>query len=97
LRDFRINRDTRFSQDKTPYKDHLDFWFWDDAESKQAVSGYYLRPTPDTVGVGVGAHSFTPEQLTHYRGLVVAPSPGRKLLEAVAQVEKAGFEVKGEH
>jgi uncharacterized protein (TIGR02453 family) len=25
---FRINRDTRFSTDKRPYKDHLDFWFW---------------------------------------------------------------------
>jgi uncharacterized protein (TIGR02453 family) len=25
---FRINRDTRFSADKRPYKDHLDFWFW---------------------------------------------------------------------
>ncbi len=26
---FRINRDTRFSPDKRPYKDHLDLWFWE--------------------------------------------------------------------
>ena len=26
---FRINRDIRFSSDKRPYKDHLDFWFWE--------------------------------------------------------------------
>ena len=25
---FRIQRDTRFSPDKRPYKDHLDLWFW---------------------------------------------------------------------
>src|SRR4051794_4151449 len=28
----RINRDTRFSKDKQPYKTHLDLWFWDGAE-----------------------------------------------------------------
>ena len=25
---FRINRDIRFSKDKTPYKNHIDMWFW---------------------------------------------------------------------
>src|SRR5438876_5955775 len=25
----RINRDTRFSKDKSPYKNHLDFFFWE--------------------------------------------------------------------
>ena len=25
---FRINRDVRFSRDKTPYKNHIDMWFW---------------------------------------------------------------------
>jgi uncharacterized protein (TIGR02453 family) len=25
----RINRDTRFSKDKRPYKTHLDLWFWE--------------------------------------------------------------------
>src|SRR5262249_21978378 len=28
---FRIARDTRFSKDKRPYKDHLDLWFWQGA------------------------------------------------------------------
>jgi len=26
---FRINRDVRFSKDKSPYKTHLDLWFWE--------------------------------------------------------------------
>src|SRR5947208_986392 len=25
----RINRDTRFSKDKSPYKDYLGLWFWE--------------------------------------------------------------------
>src|SRR5215472_3789364 len=28
----RINRDIRFSKDKSPYKDHLDLWFWSGSE-----------------------------------------------------------------
>jgi uncharacterized protein (TIGR02453 family) len=40
---FRINRDIRFSSDKRPYKDHLDFWFWE-GDRKSAVSGLFLRP-----------------------------------------------------
>jgi hypothetical protein len=40
----RINRDTRFSTDKRPYKDHLDFWFWEG--ERRAASGPDCR-APD--------------------------------------------------
>ena len=50
---FRINRDTRFSKEKTPYKDHLDFWFWQ-GQRKGAVSGYFMRVSPTSIGIGVG-------------------------------------------
>ena len=59
---FRINRDTRFSKDKTPYKDHLDFWFWE-GQRKTALSGLFLRIAPAAVTVGVGAHGFDPTRL----------------------------------
>ena len=42
---FRVNRDIRFSKDKRPYKEHLDFWFWE-GERKRAVSGFFMRITP---------------------------------------------------
>ena len=54
---FRINRDIRFSSDKRPYKDHLDFWFWE-GDRKAAASALFLRVWPDGVVVGVGAHGF---------------------------------------
>ena len=50
---FRVNRDIRFSKDKRPYKDHRDFWFWE-GQRKQAVSGFFMRITPDALGIGVG-------------------------------------------
>jgi uncharacterized protein (TIGR02453 family) len=55
---FRINRDTRFSKDKTPYKDHLDLRFWE-GERKAAVSGFFVRITPDLIGSAADATGST--------------------------------------
>ena len=39
---FRINRDIRFSKDKTPYKTHLGFWFSSGTKGLNR-SGYYIH------------------------------------------------------
>ena len=93
---FRINRDIRFSQDKRPYKDHLDFWFWE-GERRSAVSGFFLRVTPKQIGIGVGAHGFDKDRLAAYREAVVADGSAASLVAAVKKVERAGYEVRGEH
>ncbi len=93
---FRVNRDVRFSADKSPYKRHLDFWFWE-GERHSAVSGFYLRITPDGVGIGVGAHRFDKEQLASYRSAVADVVSAGSLRTAVDAIEKAGFELKGEY
>jgi uncharacterized protein (TIGR02453 family) len=87
---FRINRDTRFSADKRPYKDHLDFWFWH-GDRAQAVSGLYLRLTPDSLAVGVGAHHVARETLRRYRTAVCDPQAGPALARIVADLERAGL------
>ncbi len=92
---FRINRDVRFSKDKSPYKDHLDFWFWE-GERRSAVSGFYMRITPNQLGIGVGAHGFDKDRLAAYRRAVVNAETGSTLVAAVESVEKAGWPVKGE-
>ena len=92
---FRVNRDTRFSNDKTPYKDHLDFWFWE-GERKRAVSGFYLRITQTQLGIGVGAHRFDTDRLASFRDAVVDAEKGKTLTKAVAAVENAGWPVQGE-
>lgn len=93
---FRINRDIRFSADKRPYKDHLDFWFWE-GERKTAVSGFFLRVTPTEVGIGVGAHGFDKDRLASYRNAVVDAEAGKALKKAVGELSKAKVQVKGEH
>jgi uncharacterized protein (TIGR02453 family) len=92
----RINRDVRFSADKRPYKDHLDFWFWEGPERRAAVSGVFGRLTPETFAVGVGAHGFDPQLLKRYREAVVDERTGPALVSAVKAVEDAGLEVLGE-
>lgn len=52
---FRIYRDTRFSKDKSPYKDHVGLQFRH-AETTRDVHapGFYLHLAPDDVSVGAG-------------------------------------------
>lgn len=93
---FRINRDTRFSDDKRPYKDHLDFWFWE-GDRKTAVSGFFLRLTPRRVLIGVGAHGFDKQALAVFRERVADPRDGAHLIDAVQALSRAGVKVDGEH
>lgn len=93
---WRINRDIRFSADKTPYKDHLDISFWE-GDRKTAVSGYFFRITPEGIGLGVGAHGFDKERLAAYRRAVVDTEKRNRLLEAAATAKKAGYPLQGEH
>lgn len=92
---FRINRDIRFSSDKRPYKDHLDFWFCE-GDRKAAVSGLFLRVWPDGVVIGAGAHGFDRHQLATYRDAVVDPTTVAELASIVGDLEAAGQEIGGE-
>lgn len=50
----RIHRDTRFSRDKSPYRDHLWFLFRRAAEPKDGAVIYWFEFGPDSVGWGLG-------------------------------------------
>jgi uncharacterized protein (TIGR02453 family) len=92
---FRINRDTRFSKDKRPYKDHLDLWFWQGPGPSRSRPGYFFRLTPEALFLGAGMHDFEPPLLERYRAAVADERRGAALAKAVAQVERAGYEVGG--
>lgn len=93
---FRINRDTRFSKDKTPYKDHLDIWFWE-GERKGAVSSFFVRVTPEEVILGAGCHGFDPPRLKTFRAAVATPKTGAALVGIVEEIEAAGYRLGGHH
>ena len=91
---FRINRDTRFARDAGPYKDHLDFWFWE-GERRRAVSGFFARLTPELLGTGAGCHGLDPERLTRFRKAVADPARGAELAGIARRLEAAGYRLGG--
>jgi uncharacterized protein (TIGR02453 family) len=88
---FRINRDTRFSKDKRPYKDHLDLWFWHGEGASRRRPGYFFRLTPDTLVLGAGMHHFERELLERYRAAVDDDTRGAALAGVVAEARRGGY------
>jgi uncharacterized protein (TIGR02453 family) len=75
----RINRDTRFASDKRPYKEHLDFWFWEGEGPSREHAGFAVRLRPGTIGLGAGMHHFEPPVLAAYRRAAAAEQTGEAL------------------
>jgi len=92
---FRINQNRMYNHDRPPYKDHLDLWFWE-GERRAAVSGLFVRFTPEWVGVGAGTHHFDKERFPIYRAALRRAGPARELAHAVDEIERAGYPVGGE-
>lgn len=67
---FRINRDLRFSKDKTPYHPHLDLAWWQGDHAKTSP-GFILRIRPDVILTGVGVFALADERLSRFRAAVV--------------------------
>lgn len=87
---FRINRDTRFSKDKRPYKDHLDFWFWD-GDRAAAASGFFVRISPKLVGIGAGSHGLDPGQRSAFREAMSKGGPRTKLEDIASSLARSGY------
>jgi len=92
---FRINRDVRFSRDKTPYKDHLDLFFWAGEGRSRERPGFFFRLRADRVILGAGIHAFDARMLEAYRASVLDDDRGTALEAAVAEAEGAGAIVEG--
>ena len=92
---FRINRDIRFSKDKRPYKDHLDFAFWE-GDKKGSSSSLFFRISPDGIYIGAGFHS-CPKTLKPFRAAAADPIAGKSLANVAKKIRKAGYKLEGEH
>jgi uncharacterized protein (TIGR02453 family) len=64
---YRIYRDTRFSKDKTPYKDHIAASFRRRGASGHEEPGYYFAVSHKEVAVGGGVYMPSPETLLAIR------------------------------
>lgn len=91
---FRINRDTRFSNDKSPYKTHFST-FIAPRGKKSGYAGYYFHVEPEGDGMighsllAAGAVCIPPIILKSIREEIV--DNGDQMLEAIAAAK--GFEI----
>ena len=63
---FRINRDVRFSADKSPYKSNFGAWF-NPGGKKSPSAGYYMNIAPNHSFVAGGMYQLEPALLTTVR------------------------------
>jgi uncharacterized protein (TIGR02453 family) len=92
---FRIYRDTRFSNDKRPYKTHVAAWWSHQGLEKTSGAGYYFHVSPKEVIVAAGAYMPEKEQLAAIRHwLLDNHAEFRKLLARPA-IKKAFTEFEG--
>jgi uncharacterized protein (TIGR02453 family) len=95
---FRINRDTRFSLDPSPYKTNLGLYFWDGARSRMESAGYYVGLEPPDIMLGGGMYVIPDNLLGRYRKAVVDPRRGTEIAKIVAALRAIpGCTVEGSH
>jgi len=90
---FRIYRDVRFSQDKTPYKTHLTLLFWVGEGSKLENPGYYFHLDAENLMIGGGIYQFAKPMLKAYRDAVVDPVLGPALNQLITNLKGKGYDV----
>ena len=93
---YRFYRDTRFSKDKTPYKDQIAASFYHRALAGQGAAGYYFAVNHKDVGIGGGVYMTLPATLLAIRGHIAENHAElRRILKAGALRRLFG-EMQGE-
>jgi uncharacterized protein (TIGR02453 family) len=80
----RINRDIRFSRDKSPYKTHI----------ATGIGRYYIHLSPAGLYVGTGVYKPEPATLARLRAAIDADASGRKLQTLVTSLRRKGYRVE---
>jgi uncharacterized protein (TIGR02453 family) len=92
---FRIYRDTRFSNNKLPYKTHVAAWWSAQGMEKTSGAGYYFQIDAKEVIIAAGAYMPEKDQLAAIRHwLLDHHAEFRKVLQTAA-VRKTFSEFEG--
>ncbi|MEE4011960.1 DUF2461 domain-containing protein [Roseibium sp. FZY0029] len=93
---FRMNRDLRFSKDKTPYNPHIRMAFWPNGAAFQGKDAqppsFFLSVESDHVRTGTGCMQFSKPVLGTYLQRLEARE-GEDIERLIGQVTDAGFDL----
>ena len=91
---YRLNRDIRFSRDKSPYKTHVAALLWEGGD-KHDAPGVYLHVSPEEVVLGGGMWIFEQEgRLDRYRKLLQDDRSAERLQAALSHARKSGLVIE---
>jgi len=93
---FRIYRDTRFSADKKPYKDHIAAWWAHQGMEKTSGAGYYFHISAKEVVIAAGAYRPEKDQLAAIRYWLLENHTALRALLKKPAVRAAFSEFEGE-
>jgi uncharacterized protein (TIGR02453 family) len=93
---YRIYRDTRFSKDKTPYKDHIAASFFRSGTGPHKYGGYYVHVSHKEVAVGGGVYMPEPEVLLEIRHHIAANHQKLRKILAAPAVRRSLGELQGD-
>ena len=95
---FRIQRDTRFSKDKAPYKTYIaanvPIRGLREGEEHHGIPGLYVSFGLDGEFLGAGAWHMSAEQLGRYRALLDNPRSGARIQKEVEALLAQGFSIE---
>lgn len=89
----RINRDIRFSKDKSPYRDHLWFCFRRAGMNKECVPNFWFEYGPDHMNWGVGTWFEQKETMEVMRRKMIAHPDD--FMDVRKLIMKAGLQFGG--
>ena len=93
---YRIYRDTRFSPDKTPYKDHIAASFHRRGTNGHGENGFYVAVSDKETAVGGGVYTPPPDVLLAVRRHVASRHEDLRKILAAASVRKLLGEMQGD-
>lgn len=94
---FRINRDIRFSKDKTPYKLHMSAAFAPGGRKNMSYPGFYFEVTPEEINIYSGVYMTDKNHLDELRNLIANNlKTFEKLIASPLFVKKFNGEILGE-
>jgi uncharacterized protein (TIGR02453 family) len=92
---FRIYRDTRFSNNKLPYKTHVAAWWSHQGLQKTSGAGYYFHVSAKEVIIAAGSYMPEKDQLAAIRHWLLDNHVGFKKLLQSAAVRRTFVEFEG--
>ncbi|MEM6526080.1 MAG: DUF2461 domain-containing protein, partial [Bacteroidota bacterium] len=92
----RINRDTRFSPDKTPYNTHMGAVISSAGRKDKSVPGVFLRLDTSGIHIFGGAHGISTQQIAKIRGAIAEDPEGFMRLITEPEFVKKFGEIKGD-